>query len=1232
MIRIGKMAAVVFSGLAFACAQAAEEGGQATFSKILFLGNSITLHGPAPEIGWTNNWGMAASAESKDYVHLVTAAVAAQTGTEPAILVRNIADFERAYTTCDVETQLADVFAFQPDLFVLAIGENVPELASEEQVNQFKTAVLRIVNGVLAQNSQATVIVRSSFWANAAKDAALSQVSQQTGAVFVNIGALGADLSNHASSETAYPPSALAIIGTHPGDKGMAAIASAIQQAFLPQVSSTGTAQDFGYGDDDLPTDLRDSAGLAFWVDANRNVTTDGGGTVTTWNDVREATGGTTYPRARPYGSEPAPTLVTGGDDVAGNPLVDFGAFQSGKWLQWQNADSSLCRIGNIRTVFLVVSCPNGTGFLLGDATGDPGGNYCFHLGNYSADGLTATWFQSSGGGPDGDHPVRYGLTRVEGLLTDCMRTAVPHSGTLLSIQSCPFNPIYPDVPVASNFGNDRNLKNGAWGVTDNRQGGGRIGEALIYNTAELSDDQRKQVESYLMKKWLRKTLNPVRIGAGATLIMAASNALDLTTVTGAGTIKVTGAGNVVLPKAANIAVPSIRLDAGASVSGRRPGQTFTLDGGSVYDVADGVWERTAQGEASVVTKTGAGVLTAASVVAGVDRINVNAGALRLAPPLPGDPDVLGNALANGGFEDSPSGRPAEANGIVYIENQAYADWTYAWGPSTDPSAADNCGLARYGGAFCDKKPPDGDWVLFLCNECTVSGTFTAPATGRYEISFYTASAAADVWKWHLYQVLVDGTHVIGSIRTSERNFQLVTCRTPVLEAGVHTLSFQGIAETNRVSLVDGIKIRPCIEEDEVEVPNGGFEVPTILTAPSSVERPNAMCGFAPANAGWTFTGDNSGITEGYGTWRCVGMDEGGRAAFLCWYDNDDNDPDDGGGSMAVPVIFPTAGLYRVTFKAASRTARSVNTLLNEWTYGMVLNGNPVSVMLNGVEAARPVLPSSMGEFTEYEYILPPVTNGALTQTLAFEVINNHEWTTVLIDDVRVFRMPEIQNPGFEDDTAEGRGWILDNGDGVATGLTTPGNDYWYDENEIPEGARCLLMERNGSASQNVAFATSGTYELSLLASQSKSSVPGHQFEVIFNGMKVGSVQTMSRGFKRYHFRLPYLKAGNSYSLVIQGLPIPGTMPHCASLIDSVILRKVPVEPAAFGERDFAKTTVMLAADTKLELDYSGSVELYSLAYANASYHGTLSATNTPFIQGAGSIVIKPKGTMIRIR
>lgn len=243
--------ASVIGSLAFACMRS--EGSDlnaSTFAgvrKILFLGNSITLHGPNPSIGWTNNWGMAASAQEKDYVHVVQSAVAELTGAVPDIMIQSGVGFERGYTNFNVEAEYAAAFAFAPDLFVLAIGENVPAFTSEEQKTQFKDGVARIINGVRSQ-SHPIVVVRSCFWASATKDLALSQVSQQAGAIFVNIGALGADESNYARSERYYENAG---VGAHPGDKGMSEIANAIVQAVLSQ--KPGVADNFesvgeGYG------------------------------------------------------------------------------------------------------------------------------------------------------------------------------------------------------------------------------------------------------------------------------------------------------------------------------------------------------------------------------------------------------------------------------------------------------------------------------------------------------------------------------------------------------------------------------------------------------------------------------------------------------------------------------------------------------------------------------------------------------------------------------------------------------------------------------------------------------------------------------------------------------------------------------------------------------------------------------------------------------------------------
>jgi hypothetical protein len=197
--------------------------------RILFLGNSITLHGPKPDIGWTGNWGMAASTEDKDYVHLVTRELAKATGAQPEIRVANIADFERNYADIDVDGQMKDLFAFDPDLVVLAIGENVPSLESADAGMRFKSGVLKILKCALSKRHP-LVVVRSCFWASEAKDQMLKEACQEVDGIFVDAGPLGQVAANAARSERTIAHDGVA---GHPGDRGMQALADAIVQAVM---------------------------------------------------------------------------------------------------------------------------------------------------------------------------------------------------------------------------------------------------------------------------------------------------------------------------------------------------------------------------------------------------------------------------------------------------------------------------------------------------------------------------------------------------------------------------------------------------------------------------------------------------------------------------------------------------------------------------------------------------------------------------------------------------------------------------------------------------------------------------------------------------------------------------------------------------------------------------------------------------------------------------------------
>ncbi len=214
--------------LCVAAQQAGKLRADVNVDRVLFLGNSITRHGALPSIGWNDDWGMAASALEKDYVHLVSAGIAGLAGKKPEIKLANIADFERNLATYDIAAKLKAEFDFKPTLVIVAIGENVPGLGNNEAKAQFKASLGKLLARAKESGAKPTLIVRSCFWGDQAKDEILQQACAAAGGTYVDIGALGKDESNYARSERKFQHDGVA---GHPGDKGMAAIADAILKA-----------------------------------------------------------------------------------------------------------------------------------------------------------------------------------------------------------------------------------------------------------------------------------------------------------------------------------------------------------------------------------------------------------------------------------------------------------------------------------------------------------------------------------------------------------------------------------------------------------------------------------------------------------------------------------------------------------------------------------------------------------------------------------------------------------------------------------------------------------------------------------------------------------------------------------------------------------------------------------------------------------------------------------------
>lgn len=189
-------------------------------SRVLFVGNSITRHAPKPEIGWTDHWGMAASALEKDYVHLLIRKIRSQdAGAE--FCIAQLANWERQYWQGPaILEQYRDAAAFDPDVIIMRVAENVPrDLLTE---HPFASSYEELLN-FLDPTHRARVIITTSFWPAAGVDEAIREVAHRHGYPLVELGELG--LQDAMKAVGLFEHTGVA---NHPGDAGMAAIAEAI--------------------------------------------------------------------------------------------------------------------------------------------------------------------------------------------------------------------------------------------------------------------------------------------------------------------------------------------------------------------------------------------------------------------------------------------------------------------------------------------------------------------------------------------------------------------------------------------------------------------------------------------------------------------------------------------------------------------------------------------------------------------------------------------------------------------------------------------------------------------------------------------------------------------------------------------------------------------------------------------------------------------------------------------
>ena len=283
------------------------------------------------------------------------------------------------------------------------------------------------------------------------------------------------------------------------------------------------------------------------WLDASAAASLhfDGSGGIVRWNDARDGLTGTAYPYAYLNREAPnysstvgvplsdgtfqtatPPTLLL--NALAGKPVVDFGRYLSGSWLE-------VTPVPNTRTIFWILGSQQGGGYLIG-VVGMGTARNANNVDNGIGAG-DALWNNNSWNG----NTFRESQNWING---------VSVTGTSKGL-SGGYDQISTILPPPSNIVIRALAKEGRLLQNVNnrgRSGGQRLAEFIVYDR-ELTEPERLATEAYLKRKWQSGAAKEPSLhvtGHGTVSLPPAGATVTVPQITGNGTLTQTGAGTLI--------------------------------------------------------------------------------------------------------------------------------------------------------------------------------------------------------------------------------------------------------------------------------------------------------------------------------------------------------------------------------------------------------------------------------------------------------------------------------------------------------------------------------------------------------------------------------------------------------------------------------------------------------------------------------------------------------------